>query len=87
MSDRGPGTRAHVIDTIMIAGAGLVLAIWLWDGWPFAFEWVPAAAPGSAAQPTLGDYFDAGCITHENLQAMREGRTTRVTCQPGTTAP
>ena len=80
MSDRGPGTRAYLIDTVMVAVAGLVLAIWLWDGWPFVFVWAEDPIYIGTPDFDLGDYFDAGCITAENLRAMAEGRATTVRC-------
>ncbi|GAB5449158.1 MAG: hypothetical protein Gyms2KO_40310 [Gymnodinialimonas sp.] len=74
-----PGSLRWWQDTALITLAGVALAVWLWDGWPFAFVWIDTAV-ADPPQVDLGDYFDAGCLTAENLRAMAEGQATRVRC-------
>lgn len=86
MSRHRPGSKDWWVETALIAGSGVVLAAFLWDGPIFAgrAELSPAtaiAAPAPAPMPqTMADLMDAGCLTQENLRAMVEGRTIYVAC-------
>lgn len=70
--------------------AGIALAASLWDGWPYVFFWADNTYTWRSTAPlTLepaptdwGDYFDAGCVTGDNLRDMAEGRSTRISCPP-----
>jgi hypothetical protein len=76
------GSQSWWLETAAIAGAGLVLAVSLWDG-PIVEEQQQAAeqALPVAPQPrSVGELMDAGCLTQEHLQAMREGRSVMVEC-------
>lgn len=61
-------------DTALITALGVALAIWLWDG-PIIDQQAEETAPLSVAVPprTLGEMFDAGCLTQDDLRAMIEG--------------
>ncbi len=89
MSEHTPGTRPWWIETASITASGAFLAIWLWDGPIFITILQPISDPVTASieiqnvdrsPPTVADLLDAGCLTQEHLQAMREGRTMNVTC-------
>ncbi|MBF9044633.1 hypothetical protein HKCCE4037_14915 [Rhodobacterales bacterium HKCCE4037] len=81
-----PGTRQWWIETSLIAAGGFALAFWLWDGVPDSFTAVSSdqtretPAPERAAPRDLGDLMAAGCLTHEDLRALVEGRPLQVTC-------
>lgn len=63
-----------------------MLAIFLWDGPPPVDTAASETARGEAltapdaAPRTAADLLDAGCLTAEHLQAMREGRRVDVFC-------
>ncbi len=91
MAYRSPGTPLWWRDTALIVASGIALAVWLWDEPIFAARQAPAAsAPAELTTPTpqtMADLFEAGCITAEHLQAMREGRSADVLCYFDTPAP
>lgn len=78
MSRHAPGTQDWWRETAMIAALGVGLAAWLWDG-PPPIASIDTVASGPQPR-TLADLLDAGCLTQEHLQAMREGRQLRVDC-------
>lgn len=88
MSRHRPGSKDWWVETALIAGSGVVLAAFLWDGPIFASRAAlspatPVVAPEPAPAPvpqTVADLMDAGCLTQENLRAMVEGRTIYVSC-------
>ncbi|WP_341862434.1 hypothetical protein [Gymnodinialimonas sp. 57CJ19] len=94
MSRHAPGSKDWWLETALIAGSGVALAAFLWDGPIFAggdavSAATPMVAPGPARAPapvpvpvprTVADLVDAGCLTQENLRAMVEGRTIYVAC-------
>ncbi|UWQ94992.1 hypothetical protein K3728_15040 [Rhodobacteraceae bacterium M385] len=88
MSRHRPGSKDWWLETALIAGSGVVLAAFLWDGPIFAggdavSPATPTVAPVLAPAPmprTVADLMDAGCLTQENLRAMVEGRAIYVSC-------
>lgn len=54
--------------------------MWLWDGWPFVFIWHTEPVSVQTEPLHLGDYFDRGCITADNLRAMANGQATTISC-------
>ncbi len=62
---------------MLICAGGVALAIWLWNG-PVVMD---VSHVDRMTQPrSLADLLDAGCLTQEHLQAMREGRSLAVDC-------
>lgn len=81
-----PGSLRWWQNTALITGAGVALAIWLWDGWPFVFIVTDTIVLG-APEADLGDYVDAGCVTAENLRAMAQGEATTISCTASAPPP
>ena len=83
MSRHSTGSRDWWIETGLIAAGGFALAAWLWDG-PIAerAELMEAAVTEDIPlrQPTLADMLEAGCLTSEHLQALRDGERVSVDC-------
>ncbi|OAN68904.1 hypothetical protein A8B78_21955 [Jannaschia sp. EhC01] len=77
-----PGSLRWWQNTALITLAGVALAVWLWDGWPFVFVFEDTYVIGQGFQREAdwGDYMDAGCFTGENLRAMAEGQPTTIAC-------
>jgi|AVFP01.1.fsa_nt_gi hypothetical protein len=88
MSRHAPGSRDWWIETALIALAGVVFALWLWpDASTDTRSERPEDRASQTPQPperedTLADFLDRGCLTAEDLQAMREGRSFQPSCPP-----
>ncbi len=88
-----PGSRTWWVETALIAASGLALGVLLWDG-PL---WVRGPAVETATDApleiqartptTLSELIEAGCLTGENLRAMREGEQVFIECPPSATEP
>lgn len=79
MSDHAPGSTLWWIETAAVVGGGIALAISLWDGPIFSAPPTPVAVTEPELR-TLGNLLDAGCLTQEHLQAMRDGQPMQIDC-------
>jgi hypothetical protein len=89
MSKHAPGSKDWWIETALITIGGIAVAVWLWPD--------PSTDPGdrpvgqtsetAESQNTLGVLLSRGCLTAQDLRALREGRPFVATCPPQTVSP
>lgn len=68
------------METTLIAAGGVALAVWLWDG-PMPGQPI-TAADQNPAQRTLMNLLESGCLTSDDLYALRNGQPLDAPCPP-----
>ena len=77
------------VETALITIGGIALALWLWPDAPrdMAEPPINSRASNTNSADTLADLLSRGCMTAEDLRALREGRPFQPTCPPEAVSP